>query len=172
MDRRKVVKTLGISAALLTTGLISACKGGDDEAQKELQELRDSIKETENKPASERDKKIVNRTEMQISDIENPTDFELKHTPEIKLGNTDDLFFTEIMITIGTGIIHPLTDDHWIDYIKLYTDDKLVGEIDYEPGMALGYAEFKIKTENVSVLKAECGCNLHGIWHSEIKLHS
>ena len=45
MDRRKVVKTLGISAALLTTGLISACKGGDDETKKELQELRDSIKE-------------------------------------------------------------------------------------------------------------------------------
>ena len=44
MNRRKVVKTPGISAALLTTGLLSACKTGDYETKKELQELRDSIK--------------------------------------------------------------------------------------------------------------------------------
>ncbi len=170
MDRRKVVKTLGISAALLITGLISACKGGDDKSKKEIQELRDSLKETANKSKSERDKKIVNRTEMNFQDSENPTDFELKHTPKIKLGSKDELSFTEVKITVGTGIIHPTKVDHWIDFIKLYADDNLVGDVEFEAGKASGYSVFKIKTEGVHKLKAVIGCNLHGIWHSEIEL--
>ena len=165
MDRRKLIKTLGISAALITTGFIGAC--GDDKAEKELKALKDSLKNTENKPVSEREKKIVNRNVMTISDPENPTKAELKHTPEIQLGNTDDLSFTEVKITIGTGIIHPSTKEHWIDYIKLYADDALVGDVRFEAGEASGYAVFKIKTENVKTLKAECGCNIHGIWSSE-----
>ena len=170
MDRRKVIKTLGISAALVTTGLIGACNTGNVEAEKELKELKDSLKNGENKPLSERDKKIVNRNEMTIKDPENPTKAELKHTPEIKLGDTDELAYTEVKITVGTGIIHPSTEDHWIDFIKLYADDNLVGTVEFEPGTASGYTVFKIKKENIKTLKAEIGCNIHGIWHSELEI--
>ena len=91
MDRRKVIKTLGISAALVTTGFIAACNDTGKEAEKELEELKDSLKKANNKLFSERDKKIVNRNKMAIKESENPTKAELKHTPEIKLGRTDNL---------------------------------------------------------------------------------
>ncbi len=170
MERRKVLKTLGISAAVFSTGLINACKNEDIEAKKELKKLKDSLKKTKNKPISEREKKIINRSQMEIKDPENPTKLELKHTPEIKIGDKDDLDYTEIKITIGTGIIHPSTKAHWIDYIKLFADDELIGDVEYEAGMASGYTVFKIKTEDIHKLRAECGCNIHGIWHSELKL--
>lgn len=171
MDRRKVIKTLGLSAAVIGTGLISACtQTGENKEAEELKALKDSLKNAKNKPLSERDKKIVNRQEMSFKDPDKPTNFELKHTPDIELGLKDDLGYTEIKITIGTGIIHPSTADHWIDYISLYSDENLVGKVLYEAGTASGYTVFKINTEGVEKLTAECGCNLHGIWKSELKL--
>ncbi len=171
MDRRKLIKTLGLSAAVIGTGLIGACtQTAKNKEAEELKALKDSLKNAENKPLSERDKKIVNRNKMTIKDPENPTKAELKHTPEIKIGKKDNSGYTEIKIIIGTGIIHPSTPEHWIDYIKLYADNQLVGNVEFEPGKALGYAGFKIKTENVKILKAECGCNIHGIWSSEMNL--
>jgi superoxide reductase len=170
MDRRKLIKTLGLSAAVITTGLVGACtQTGNTKEAEELKALKDSL-ENEKNNVLQRNKKIVNRQDMSIKDSDNPTDFELKHTPDIELGTKDEKGYTEVKITIGTGILHPSTPDHWIDYIMLYTDNSLVGNIQYEPGKALGYAVFKIKTEGVKKLTAECGCNLHGIWHSEMTL--
>ncbi len=168
MNRRKVIKSLGISAAVIGTGLISACTNTENKEAKKLKALQDSLREA-NKP-SERDKKIVNRQEMSFADPENPTKAELKHTPEIKIGETGDKSYTEIKITVGTGIIHPSTEDHWIDFIKLFADNNLVGNVEFEPGKAMGYASFKIKTEGITKLKAVIGCNIHGIWHSELTL--
>jgi len=79
--------------------------------------------------------------------------------------------FTEIIITVGTEIIHPSTEEHWIDFIELFADEKSVGKVEFEAGKALGYSVFKIKTDEVKNLKAVIGCNLHGVWHSELKLN-
>lgn len=169
MDRRKVIKTIGLSAAVLATGFLGACNNGDSKAKKELKALKDSLDKA-NLP-SEKNKKIVNRMDMKIENIENPTELELKHTPEIKIGNTDELSYTDVIITVGTGILHPSTEEHWIDFIELFADENLVGKIEFEAGKALSYSVFKIKTDGIKKIKAIIGCNLHGIWHSELKLN-
>jgi superoxide reductase len=115
--------------------------------------------------------KIHNRTIMHIKDIKQPTKGELKHTPEIKVGEKNAKGFTKVEITLGShGIIHPSTDNHWIDFIELYADGKLVDRVLFSAGKAMGYAAYNVKLDNVKKLKAVAGCNVHGIWENEITL--
>lgn len=108
---------------------------------------------------------------MKIKDSKNPTKGELKHTPEIKIGPKDKNGYTLVEITIGQqGIIHPSTESHWIDFIELDADGKLVARTIFEPGKAMGYAAYKVKLDGVKKLTAREGCNLHGIWEYTITL--
>lgn len=112
-----------------------------------------------------------NRMEMKP---ENPAKLEkgeLKHTPQITLAGKDANGYTPVQITIGqAGIIHPSTKDHWIDFIELYADEKLVGKTELQPEISRGMAAFAVKLDGVKVLKARSGCNLHGIWTSTVTL--
>ncbi len=110
-------------------------------------------------------KLIINRQMMSFADPENPTDFELKHTPEISFLESDGNGFTKIRIHIGSkGIVHPTEENHWIDYLKVYTNDKLVVFTENENGPIRGYAEYFIKLVKGDILLVEAACNLHGIW--------
>jgi len=96
---------------------------------------------------------------------------ELKHSPLVTLKEKDAKGYTLVEITVGQGgIIHPSTPDHWIDFIELYADDKLVGKSTLEPEISRGAASFALKLDNVKVLKAKAGCNLHGIWTTTVTL--
>lgn len=112
-------------------------------------------------------KLIINRQKMSFADPENPTDFELKHTPEITFWESDGNGFTKVRIHIGSkGIVHPTEENHWIDYLKVYNNDKLVVFTEYENGPIRGYAEYFIKLVKGDILLVEAGCNLHGIWNN------
>ncbi len=94
---------------------------------------------------------------------------ELKHTPQITLGQKDAKGYTMVEITVGQGgIIHPSTPDHWIDFIELYVDGKLVGKNILEPEISRGATAFAVKLDGAKKLKAKAGCNLHGIWTSTL----
>lgn len=113
----------------------------------------------------------MNRTEMRPKDPLNMDKFELKHTPLVTIKEKDANGYTHVYITVGQGgIIHPSTPDHWIDFIELYADDKLVGKSTLEPEISRGAASFAVKLDNVKVLKAKSGCNLHGIWTTTVTL--
>lgn len=152
MERRKALKTAAVAAlALGGTALLADNHGGKDHGI-----------------AS---KEGMNRVKMTPADPKNPTNYELKHMPEIKLGKTDGKGFTSVKITVGkNGIIHPSTADHWIDYIELWADNKLVGKNELQPVISRGYTTFKINTAGVKKLTAVAGCNLHGIWEDSITL--
>lgn len=112
-----------------------------------------------------------NRIEMEPENPEKLDAGELKHTPSITLAGKDAKGYTPVQITVGQGgIIHPSTPDHWIDFIELYADDKLVGRSELEAEISRGMAAFAVKLEGVKVLKARAGCNLHGIWTSRVTL--
>ena len=112
--------------------------------------------------------KIINRNRYK-KDPKKPTKAELKHTPDIKIGATDKNGYTLVEIIIGQeGIIHPSTENHWIDFIELKADGKRVGITFFEPGKAMGYAAFRVKLNGVKKLTAVEGCNLHGIWEETI----
>jgi len=111
----------------------------------------------------------MNRMIMKAKDPKNMTKSELKHTPLISIKEKNTTGYTLITINIGQGgIMHPSTKDHWIDFISLHADNKLVGKNILEPEVSRGATSFYVKLDNVKVLKATSGCNLHGIWSSTI----
>ncbi len=115
--------------------------------------------------------KIINRTFMKIKDPNHPTKGELKHTPDIKIGETDKNGYTLVEVTIGQkGIIHPSTENHWIDFIELDGDNQLIARTIFEPGKAMGFAAYKVKLKGIKKLTARAGCNIHGIWEYSIKI--
>jgi len=111
----------------------------------------------------------MNRMEMKPKDPANMEKGELKHTPQITIKEKDTKGYTLVEITTGQGgIIHPSTPDHWIDFISLHADDKLIGKNTLEPEVSRGATSFYVKLDNVKTLKATSGCNLHGIWSSTL----
>ena len=117
------------------------------------------------------EEKYMNRIEMKPKDPKHLDKGELKHSALITLGAKDAKGYTMVEIFIGQGgIIHPSTPDHWIDFIELYADGKLVGKSTLESEISRGAAAFALKLDNVKTLKARSGCNLHGIWTSTLKV--
>jgi superoxide reductase len=159
MKRRNLLKMIGLLGIAGTVGVFSSCSENIEE------------KKIINKPKDDK-KANFNRQKMGIKDPENPTKAELKHTPEISVKETDGEF-TRIEIMVGSqGIIHPTTAEHWIDYIKLFVNNNLVGVVEFEAGMARGFASFIVKNNDLKTLKAEIGCNLHGIWESSLTINN
>ncbi len=113
----------------------------------------------------------MNRLDMKPKDPSKMDEGELKHSPQITIKEKDAKGYTIVEITVGQGgIIHPSTPDHWIDYISLYADDKLVGKNILEPEISRGATLFAVKLDKVKTLTAKAGCNLHGIWTSTVSL--
>ena len=142
MNRREAIKVAGVAAMMVA---VSA-------------EAKMAVKD-------------MNRMEMNPKDPKKMEKGELKHSPLVTLKEKDAKGYTLVEITVGQGgIIHPSTPDHWIDFIELYADDKLVGKSALEPEISRGAASFALKLDNVKVLKAKAGCNLHGIWTTTVTL--
>ncbi|MEA1983439.1 MAG: desulfoferrodoxin family protein [Campylobacterota bacterium] len=113
----------------------------------------------------------MNRMEMKPQNPAKLNKGELKHSPLITLKGKDAKGYTTVEITVGQGgIVHPSTPDHWIDFISLWADDKLVGKSTLEPEISRGIASFAVKLDNVKMLSSKAGCNLHGIWTSTLKV--
>jgi superoxide reductase len=167
---RKVLFNLGLASVILMTAVSCTPQAKEESKAENKQEIITEevvVEET----LSRRDSLIINRQIMEIVNHDQPTDFELKHSPEITLGEKGPKGFTQVNISVGqSGIIHPVEDEHWIDFISLYADGVKVGYIEYEAGISRGYASFYVALENVSELSAEAGCNLHGIWKSTLSL--
>ena len=154
MNRRNVLKVAGLTMATAVVGL---------QAKEEVAKAAPAV-------TTQADK-IVNRIEMKVENAEKPTDFELKHLPKITVKDKDASGCTMIEITVGQNdIIHPSTMDHWIDFIELYADDKLVGKNTLEAEISRGATAFSVKLDGVKTLKCTAGCNLHGIWTDSITL--
>lgn len=155
MKRRKLLKSIG---TLGIVGLGSAFLASCDEDNKKVNTIE------KKEPASTK-----NRQLMKIKAPSNPTKAELKHTPDITLGDKDSSGHTKIEITVGSkGIIHPNKKEHWIDYLKLYKDGILVAELNIEAGMARGFSGFRVNLDGAKSLKAVIGCNIHGVWENTL----
>jgi superoxide reductase len=139
MNRRDAIKTVGATVALAAV----------------------SVQAKAEEP-------YFNRHEMKPENPAKLSKSELKHSPQMELKARDEKGYTTVEITVGQrGIIHPSTPDHWIDFIELYADGKLVGKSTLEAEISRGMALFAVKLDGVKTLKAKSGCNLYGIWTSE-----
>jgi superoxide reductase len=146
MNRREAIKLAGLTA-------MAAAVSVEANDKKDVKELH------------------KNRTEMKPKNPAKLEKGELKHTPQITLKGKDAKGYELVEISVGQGgIIHPSTPTHWIDFIELYADGKLVGKSTLEAEISRGVAMFAVKLDGVKELKAKSGCNLHGIWTSTLKV--
>lgn len=169
MKRREAFKKIGLFTIIGGSGLafLSSCK---NEESKEVIAAPLAALSTP-KAKTEREKLIINRSFNTFADPKNPTKAELKHTPEIILGEKDSLENTLVKITIGqAGIIHPATKQHWVDYIKVFVNDKLVAETEFANGGIRGFGHYYLALNQGDKIIAEAGCNLHGIYESGLNI--
>ncbi len=142
MNRRDALKVVGATAVLAAVG-----------AEAKMKE------------------EYMNRLEMKPKNPAKMEKGELKHSPQVTIKDKDAKGYTLVEITVGQGgIIHPSTPDHWIDFISLSADGKLIGKSTLEPEISRGTASFSVKLDKVKTLTAKAGCNLHGIWSTTISI--
>ncbi|MCL2631566.1 MAG: class II SORL domain-containing protein [Coriobacteriia bacterium] len=100
-----------------------------------------------------------------ITDMENATEAELKHTPNIELVDTAD--GQAIKVTMGLqGLVHPQTEEHLTEWIKIYVGEELVADVAFgageDPEVVVNFA---LDGEEIV---AQAQCNLHGIWEARL----
>lgn len=117
------------------------------------------------------EKLIVNRQAMSIKDPANPTELELKHSPEITIGAVDKNGFALVEVNIGQkGVIHPSIDNHWIYEITLLGDEHKIATVSLEPKISRGYLAARVDTKTIKTLTAVARCNLHGDYTASVKV--
>ena len=79
-----------------------------------------------------------------------------KHVPVYEVDNN------EIVVKVG-DIIHPMEEKHYITFISLVTDDKLI-TVDLKPG-----DEPVVRLPYVPNADIYEYCNLHGLWKSTVE---
>ena len=166
MKRREAFKKMGFMGIIGLSGMALISCGIENKKVAEVAPLTTS---TIPKIKSERELLITNREHKTIADAANPTKAELKHTPDISFGEKDERGNTLVKITVGKeGIIHPTTKEHWIDFINIYVNDRLVVESEFANGGIRGYGHYYLELNKGDIVLAEAGCNIHGIWESSL----
>ena len=100
-----------------------------------------------------------------IEDIDTATDFELKHTPNVEL---EELASGQLVkVSIGLkGIKHPQTEEHLIEWIRVFDGSELLDEATFGPEDE-PVASFEIKRSNAQIV-VQSLCNLHGVWETRL----
>ena len=97
-----------------------------------------------------------------IEDINTATIFELKHTPNVRIDKLN--YGQRVKVSIGLkDTEHPQTEEHLIEWIKVYAAGQLVGEARFTAADT-PVAEFELMSEDQVVVQAFC--NLHGVWQA------
>ena len=101
-----------------------------------------------------------------IEDFDNATDFELKHTPNIEL---EELATGQLVkVSIGLkGITHPQTEEHYIEWIRLFDGSELLYESLFGPDDE-PVAAFEVERSDLSHIVVQSLCNLHGVWEARL----
>lgn len=98
------------------------------------------------------------------ADAKNMTDLEKKHVPQFALPK-DIKSGQPLPVTVNVGqVAHPMVATHYIEWVELYLDGKLVKKVVLKPGdKPMGTFEI---TPNAGAhkLMAHIFCNLHGLW--------
>jgi desulfoferrodoxin-like iron-binding protein len=100
-----------------------------------------------------------------IEDIDTATDFELKHTPNIQI--VEEANGQLVKVSIGLkGIKHPQTEEHFIEWIRVFAGSEPIGEKNFGPADE-PVAEFSVERSSEQII-AQALCNLHGLWEARI----
>ena len=166
MNFKKILfGTATLSVMFITIfSLSSCCENDDSKAERAVETITEieTVKKT-------REELIINRTVMTIANQDSISDFENKHTPNITFGGMDEKGYVVVNVLVGSaGIVHPSTEEHWIDYMTLFINDEEYKHIEIEKGEGSNEQEFFAPLKNGDIVKVVLGCNLHGIWESSV----
>ncbi|MDR1358288.1 MAG: class II SORL domain-containing protein [Coriobacteriales bacterium] len=100
-----------------------------------------------------------------IEDIDAATDFELKHTPNVVLEEMGSGQLLRVSIGLK-GITHPQTEEHFIEWIRVFDGTEPVGERLFGPGEE-PVAVFEIERSS-NQIAVQSLCNLHGVWEARL----
>lgn len=106
-----------------------------------------------------------------VSDPNNPTDIEKKHTPSIEIpGNVQEGNYFAVIVTIGKELAHPDEYDHFIQWLELYTGDIFLTRIEFTPKSSNSPVSIQVKLDQAAEIRALIRCNLHGLWESKKRI--
>ena len=100
-----------------------------------------------------------------IDDINTASDFELKHTPNVAV---EELASGQLLkVSIGLkGISHPQTEEHYIEWIRVFDGTELIGESLFGPSDE-PVANFEVPRSS-NQIAVQALCNLHGLWEARV----
>ena len=100
-----------------------------------------------------------------IEDINTASDFELKHTPNVVI---EELASGQLVkVTIGLkGISHPQTEEHFIEWIRVFDGSEPVGDVSFGPADT-PEASFEVARTSHQII-VQALCNLHGLWEARV----
>lgn len=169
MERREAFKKMGLLGLVGLSGMALVSCGNTPKTK--IEKAAPLAAAVIPKAKSERELLIIDRNHHKIADPAKPTKAELKHTPDISFGEKDEKGNTLVKITVGKeGIIHPATKEHWVDYLNVYVNNRLVSKTEFSNGGIRGYGYYFLDLKKGDIVKAEAACNLHGIWDSSLTL--
>lgn len=101
------------------------------------------------------------------------TDMAKKHMPIIEVPEkvkAKSPFTAKIKVGGIDGVEHPNTLGHWINWVELYTGERLISKIELAPEMCDSYVmSLTITLNETATLRARAFCNLHGVWEGKEK---
>ena len=117
--------------------------------------------------------------EYSLTELNKPTDWNnlpgmaKKHVPIIEAPakvKVNEPFAVKIKVGGIDGVEHPNTLSHWINWVALYTGERLISRVEFGAELTDGY----VVTLNVTLaesvsLRAQEFCNLHGVWEGKTK---
>ena len=111
------------------------------------------------------DSGAAGKTPRTAADPAHMTALEMKHVPQFSLpASMKQGQAASITVEVGKTA-HPMKADHWIQWIELYADGKLVGKVTLKPGDK-PKASFEVTLTGTQKLRAVINCNVHGLWEN------
>ena len=96
-------------------------------------------------------------------DPNNLTELEQKHVPMIEVDENKGTL--TVKVKVGE-VKHVMTNEHYIEWIKLYIDGSFIKKKDLTLGDG-PEVEFQIQSPGVVILRVLESCNLHGVWENK-----
>jgi len=107
---------------------------------------------------------------QKAKNLQSLTAFEQKHLPWIAIPDfikEGEEF--EAVVKVGE-VDHPMCPSHYVKWICICVDGKLIEKVKLDPSSDKSEAAFKISLNKDSEIEAREECNLHGLWESSRKV--
>lgn len=117
--------------------------------------------------------------EFSLKELNKPTDWmnlsgmAKKHVPVIEAPNkvkVNEPFRVSVKVGGIEGVEHPNTLSHWINWVALYAEERLISRIEFGAELTNQYiVSLNVTLTETTILRAKEFCNLHGVWEGKEK---